>query len=255
MLKNWRAKINSIRLNYISYRRKISLSRSLKPSEISHLKPVVNIKHRWYGNSYGGFYAVPKLLHAGSIVYSVGIGKDISFDRAVIKNHQSKVFAFDPTPKSIQWIDEQKLPASFHFFSYGISKHTGSDNFYLPESPRGVSGSLVIHDDVDEKKLIEVPMKSLADITSELGHQHLDVLKMDIEGAEYDVIDSILESSVTIDQILIEFHDRFFAEKENNSKLLVEKMRSFGYEIFAASISYEEVSFIHSRALQILKIL
>lgn len=255
MLKNMRAKINSIRLNYISHRRKISLSRSLKPSEISHLKPVINIKHQWYGNSYGGFYAMPSLLNAESVVYSIGIGKDISFDLALIKKHRCSIHAFDPTPKSIQWIGEQKLPASFHFYSYGISKQTGTDKFYLPENPRGVSGSLVIHDDVDEKKLIEVPMKSLADITSELGHRHLGVLKMDIEGAEYDVIESILETSVTIDQILIEFHDRFFDEKENKSKLLVEKMRSFGYEIFAASISYEEVSFIHSRALQILKML
>jgi FkbM family methyltransferase len=253
MLKKLRTRINSIRLNYISYRRKFSISRSLKSSEISHLKPVVKVNHTWYGNSYGGFYAVPDLLHAGSIVYSLGIGKDISFDRDVIKKHGCKVFAFDPTPKSVQWIDEQKLPASFHFNSYGISKQTGIEKFYLPENPRGVSGSLVIHDDVDELKLIEVPMKSLPDITNELGHQHLDVLKMDIEGAEYDVIDSILATPVSIDQILIELHDRFFTEKENTSKILVEKMKSFGYEIFAASISYEEVSFIHSTALKTLK--
>jgi FkbM family methyltransferase len=252
MLKKLKAKVNNIRLNYFSHRRKISLSRSLKPSEINHLKPVVNVKCSWYGNSYGGFYAIPMLLNAGSIVYSVGIGKDISFDRSVIKKHGCKVFAFDPTPKSIQWIGEQKLPASFHFYTYGISKQTGNDKFYLPENPRGVSGSLVIHDDVDESKLIEVPMKSLADVTRQLGHSHLDVLKIDIEGAEYDIIESILEAPVTINQILIEFHDRFFTEKENKSKMVVKKLQKHGYEIFAASTSYEEVSFIHSGALQTL---
>jgi FkbM family methyltransferase len=250
MLKNLRAKINSIRLNYISYRRKVSLSRSLKPSEISHLKPVVNIKYRWYGNSYGGFYAVPKLLHSGSIVYSVGIGKDISFDRAIINKHGCVVFAFDPTPKSIKWIEAQKLPPGFYFHKFGLSAKTGSAKFYLPENTKGVSGSLVRHDDVDEKKFIEVPMKSFADTISEFCHQHIDVLKLDIEGAEYEVIDSILETPVRIDQILIEFHDRIFAEKEKKSKTLVEKMKDHGYQIFAASISYEEVSFIHKRVLK-----
>lgn len=253
MLKKLRARFNSIRLNYISYRRKVSLSRTLKPSEFSHLKPVVPVKCSWYGNSYGGFYAIPILLNAGSIIYSIGIGKDISFDRAIIKKHGCKVFAFDPTPKSIEWIGEQKLPASFRYYSYGISKKTGNDKFFLPENPRGVSGSLVIHDDVDERKFIEVPMKSFADIAREFDHRHIDVLKMDIEGAEYDIIKSILKSPVTIDQILIEFHDRFFSEKENKSKMVVETLQKFGYEIYAASISYEEVSFIHTRALQKLK--
>ena len=37
-------------------------------------------------------------------------------------------------------------------------------------------------------------MKSLADIANELGHSHIDVLKMDIEGSEYEVIENILES-------------------------------------------------------------
>jgi hypothetical protein len=135
-----------------------------------------------------------------------------------------------------------------------LSVKTGSAKFYLPENPKGVSGSLVRHDDVDEKKFIEVPMKSFADMISEFCHQHIDVLKLDIEGAEYDVIDSILETPVRIDQILIEFHDRFFAEKEKKSKTLVEKMKDHGYQIFAASISYEEVSFIHKRVLKAINI-
>jgi len=46
-------------------------------------------------------------------------------------------------------------------------------------------------------------MKTFDDITRELGHNHIDVLKMDIEGSEYDVIGTILASPVTIDQILV----------------------------------------------------
>ena len=37
----------------------------------------------------------------------------------------------------------------------------------------------------------------------------IDILKMDIEGAEYDVIDDIINSPVPIAQVLIEFHHRF----------------------------------------------
>ncbi len=50
-------------------------------------------------------------------------------------------------------------------------------------------------------------MKSIENIMKELGHKHIDVLKMDIESAEYDVIENILNAKISITQILIEFHD------------------------------------------------
>ena len=40
----------------------------------------------------------------------------------------------------------------------------------------------------------------------ENGHSHLDLLKMDIEGAEFEVIDSIIEDQVPINILCIEFH-------------------------------------------------
>ena len=45
---------------------------------------------------------------------------------------------------------------------------------------------------MSESRTITVQMKSFADITKELQHRHIDVVKMDIEGSEYDVIESIL---------------------------------------------------------------
>lgn len=53
-------------------------------------------------------------------------------------------------------------------------------------------------------------MKRLTDIVQELGHSHIDILKIDIEGSEYKILDSILSAPVQIDQILIEIHERFF---------------------------------------------
>lgn len=61
------------------------------------------------------FTSTPNLLTNQSVIYSFGIGKDISFDMACSNHHQSSIYAFDPTPKSIKWIKEQKLPANFHF--------------------------------------------------------------------------------------------------------------------------------------------
>jgi FkbM family methyltransferase len=214
-----------------------------------HLKKMIKCKSVWYGNSYGGFYVFPGCLNANSIVYSFGIGEDISFDKAIIENHNCSVFGFDPTPKSINWVMGQKLPDGFKFFEYGINDKSGLVDFYLPKNPEHVSGSFTIQKNVDINEKVTVQMKSFIDITHELGHKHIDVLKMDIEGAEYNVLEDILNSKITITQILIEFHDRFIENGKFKSKQAIKKLKDNGFEIFAISDSFEEISFINKNLL------
>lgn len=58
----------------------------------------------------------------------------------------------------------------------------------------------------------EYQLKSLPSIMAELGHSWVDMLKMDVEGAEYDVLPSLLthygalNQSVPVTQAQIEYH-------------------------------------------------
>ncbi len=214
---------------------------------VTRIKKEVNYSSQWYGSNYGGFYVHPDKLNSSSIVYSFGIGEDITFDKAIIENHQCRVFGFDPTPKSIKWIRTQQLPANFTFFDYGIDTTTGMVNFHLPKNKDFVSGSTISHQNVDSDDVIAVQMKSFGDIVKELDHDHIDVLKMDIEGSEYKVIESILSSNVKIDQILIELHERFFTDGTQKTKALLKSFKDHGYAVFAVSDSMEEISFIKVR--------
>ena len=47
---------------------------------------------------------------------------------------------------------------------------------------------------------------------------------MDIEGAEYDVIDDILNSNIRIHQILVELHHRFPGNINRKDKKIFEKI-------------------------------
>jgi FkbM family methyltransferase len=216
---------------------------------LSHLKIGVKCNSKWYGSTYGGFYLCPEYLNESSIVYSFGIGEDVSFDNAIIKNHDCHVFGFDPTPKSINWVKGQKQHEKFHFYEFGISNKSEFVDFYLPKNPEHVSGSATVQQHIDISRKVSVHMKTLGDIMHELGHKHIDVLKMDVEGSEYDVIEDILNSKISITQILIEFHDRFHEEGELKSKQAIEKLNRNGYEIFAVSDTFEEVSLIYKNVL------
>lgn len=214
-----------------------------------YLKKSIKCKDKWYGSDYGGFYICPELINEKSIIYSFGIGEDISFDMALINQHNCHVFGFDPTPKSINWIKSQNLPENFHFYGYGISNKSGFMDFYLPKNPEHVSGSIVVQNHLDTKEKITVKMKTFEDISLELDHKHIDILKMDIEGAEYNVIESIIKSNISITQILIEFHYRFVEDGKQRTKEIIKKLNEYGYKIFAVSDSLEEISFINENAL------
>lgn len=208
-----------------------------------YLKNTVKFNHDWFGNEYGGFYVYPDQLDENSIVYSFGIGEDISFDLQLIKTFNCKVYGFDPTPKSINWIKSQQLSSLFCFNDYGIGKQTGLVTFYLPKNVNHVSGSVFALSNLNEFEPIEVLLKKFSDI--QLNHKVIDVLKMDIEGAEYDIISSIVESDIIVKQILIEFHHRMF---DNGAKLTRDSillLRNYGYELFAYSDTMEELSFIN----------
>lgn len=208
----------------------------------------IDIEHKcpkkWYGNGYGGFYVNPTLLDKNSIIYSFGIGEDISFDTEIIRDYQCRVFGFDPTPKSIHWLKSQNTPPSFHFYPYGLGTQTEKVKFHLPKNKEHISGSVFDHGLVSEEDYVEVPLKSFRDILAETGHQYIDVLKMDIEGSEYLVIDDILRSGIPIRQLLLETHERFFPDGRDKGKKFFRSLYDHGYRIFAISDTYQEISFM-----------
>ena len=67
---------------------------------------------------------------------------------------------------------------------------------------------------------------------------------MDIEGAEYEVIEDIINSSVPINQVLIEFHHRFESIGTGMTRQAISRLNEVGYRIFNVSASGEEISFI-----------
>jgi FkbM family methyltransferase len=212
--------------------------------KIFNVKKEIDIPHEWYGNEYGGFYVSNEKLNKDAVIYSFGVGEDISFDEALINKFGCKVFAFDPTPKSIKWVESRQNPVKFIFSPYGIDEQSGIVEFLLPKNDNYVSGSVVSQINVDETKKIKVNMKCLSDIVKELDHKHIDVLKIDIEGSEYKVLTSILAAPVEIQQILIEIHERFFPDGKEKTKTLLDTMHNYGYKLFGVSKGMEELSFI-----------
>jgi len=195
----------------------------------------------------GGWWFTPEGLNESSIVYSLGVGDEIDFDLSIIDKYGVTVHGFDPTPNSIDMLAGTDLPERFHFHPWAVTAQDGSLKFY-PRLKKDGSKSDVMYTMIAEKEtiddVIEVPAYSLSSIAEKLGHQHIDLLKMDIEGAEYEVLDGLLASPIKPTQLLVEFHHRFADIGMEKTAGVIRRLRDDGYKIFAISEIGREVSFL-----------
>ena len=196
-----------------------------------------------FGDGFEGWCICPTGIGQDSVVYSFGVGTDVSFDLGLIEKYGCAVHAFDPTPKSIQWVKLQKLPDKFMLHEYGLAAHDGTVKFFPPENAEHVSHT-VLERPGREEGAFEVPVKRLATIMKELGHDRIDILKMDIEGAEYDVLDDMIASNIRPQQVLVEFHHQFKDVHAKRTKVAIKMLNKAGYALFYISGSKRELSFI-----------
>ena len=195
----------------------------------------------------GGWWFTPDGLNADSVVYSLGVGDDIDFDLSLIEKYGVHVHAFDPTPSSIDMLDSRELPRQFDFHPWAVTAADGSLTFY-PRLKKDGSKSDVMYTMIAEDETvsdaIEVPAYSLSTISEKLGHRQIDLMKMDIEGAEYEVLDGLLASPIKPTQLLVEFHHRFPGIGLEKTAEVIERLREAGYKVFAISEIGREVSFL-----------
>jgi len=188
------------------------------------------------GTRYGGWNIPAELISAKSIVYCVGCGEDISFDLGLIERFRCDVFAFDPTPRAIKYVSTHAAANPlYHFSPLGLWDKAERLRFYAPSNPKDVSHSLLNLQKTSD--YIEVPVERLSALMSLRQHTRLDLLKLDIEGAEYKVIDSIIEDRLEVDILCVEF-DEFWNPLDGDSlqriRNYVRKILDQGYRMLDA---------------------
>ena len=137
-----------------------------------------------------------------SVVYSFGILTDVDFDEAISKRFGCRVHMYDPTPISIQFMKNQTNPL-FDFHPFGVWTENTTLTFYVPK--HGGSASAIANAGNMELEKFEAPCKTISDIMAENKHSHIDVLKMDIEGAALPIMQDLIKHDIYPRQIVAEF--------------------------------------------------
>ena len=213
------------------------------------LKPDVTVNLR----SYDCWTLCPDLLKADQIVYSLGVGDTIEFDLELIDALAVEVHAFDPTPHSLQWMEKLQTPENFHFHPWAAAGCDGQLFLYPRVKPDGTK-SKVMYTIMEEKgaaddTAVEVPALTIATMMQKLGHDSIALLKMDIEGAEYGLLENLLASGIRPDQILVEFHHRFSGMETRQTLDAIDALKGAAYGLAHISVTGREFCFVKLSAL------
>jgi FkbM family methyltransferase len=197
----------------------------------------------------GNWAVLPELVGQDSIVYSFGVGDNVQWDLAMIRRFGATIHAFDPTPQSIAWVARQSLPTEFCFHDVGISNFDGSLDFYPPRRAGGM------HYSQQPRQRFGPPpqpvpgqVQRLATIARRLGHDRIDVLKLDVEGSEFDAVPDVLASGIPIGQLLVEIHYHFPGRSFRGGLALIRQIKAAGMECFYVSERGLEFGFVNLRS-------
>ena len=166
------------------------------------------------GTRYGGWWLDSSAVRADPLVIDCGLGEDISFDVAFLARFGGRVIGIDPNPASLAWCRERCPPgmelrdrAFWTAAGATLTFHLPRPKAQLPEGADGVSGSLrADHPYVGGGETRQVQTTSLEEVLA--GREECDVLKLDIEGAEFEVLAELVRRGELrrCRQLLVEFH-------------------------------------------------
>jgi FkbM family methyltransferase len=163
---------------------------------------------------------------------------------ALVEKFDCDVWGFDPTPKTVLWAEKQKFSPRFHFVPVGLAGKDGELEFEPPANPNYIS----FYPRTEAGgNTVKCRVARLETLMKELNHTRVDVLKMDIEGGEYDVIDDFLNGDVRPTQLMVEFHHDMYDYKAAHTRKSVTALHEAGYRRFYVSGVGREHGYLYTK--------
>jgi FkbM family methyltransferase len=181
------------------------------------------------GSAWGGWTVPEGLIEPSWLCYSVGAGADISFDLELIRRHRVRVRAVDPVAEyvSLAARHAQREPRlSVHHAA--IALVDGPVRMQVTHDP--VSRSVSAAGLYDGHRFVELPGRTLSSLMAELGDGRVDLLKLDVEGSEYDVIPTLDLQRMGVKVLATQLHH---TGSVRDARALIARLERAGYVLVA----------------------
>ena len=172
-----------------------------------------------YGKDHGKYF-LPKLKNRkfDKWIISAGVGDNISFDIEML-NLGYKIIFIDPTPLAIEYFknnfDHEFYKKKSIFYKKGLWKTKTSLKFFY--SDKNVISNTISNYNQSNKS-IDIETITIGDIMLENKIDSVFLIKLDIEGAELEIVDYIFQKKIKPHYLLIEFD---FLKQQNLFRVII----------------------------------
>ena len=186
------------------------------------------------------------------VVFDIG-GHIGSFTtKAARKCIHGQVFSFEPTPETFSILNQNvKDLKNVKAFRIAISDHSGTEQIYLSDN-NPAENSLFRKTD----KQIDVELMTLHDFFSKYEVNRVNLMKLDCEGAEYQIItSSINELKNKVEKIVMEVHEPkyFNIPVHHTIQSLIEIMQTNGFKVnFRRDNQYQGYIYAENRNIGVI---
>lgn len=167
-------------------------------------------------------------IEEGDVVVDIGFNYGLFSITSKMKN-PSRIIGFEPNPKLCKTFTENYRGDGIELYNYAVSDKDSRVIFY----ENGDSAMSTIKQDINKeyrKNYYEVESISINRIIDTFSLTKIDYFKVDCEGSEFEIFESIPEEYLreNVKKIAIEFHD--FLDSDNVQKL-IGKLKNCGFNL------------------------
>jgi FkbM family methyltransferase len=190
------------------------------------LRPVRPAGMVRFGSYYGGWW-VQEVDPAQGAAFCVGAGTDVTFDLE-LQRLGYRVYTVDPTPSAVEYVE--KSHPELTFIPVGVWHESGDLQF--EQNPEWTEvwaiGAAKTQQAGPAASVQTLPVLTVKDLFDSTGEQRVAILKLDIEGAEHDVIRSMIRDAVRPRCLCVEFDDHRTVRVISTTRAL----RRYGYDLY-----------------------
>jgi len=182
--------------------------------------------------------------------YSIGLRKKVKKNPTIIdiganvgyftmfaasKYPDSTIYSYEPIYSNFEKLIKNKQlndTKKIYCFNKAVCGHNGIIEIFFDKTDSFTTSATIVNDNInDDLQSIDVQCLTLAEVFKENNINNCDLLKLDCEGAEYDILfNTPKEILIKIDQMAIEVHSG--KNEKENLYSLKEFLLKFNFKLF-----------------------
>lgn len=173
---------------------------SIPKNEVFRIKDVIE----------EGCYSLPNFRRSNSPDIIVDIGANVGCYTMYIKmnNPNASIYCFEPVPAITELLSQNTAIFS-NIYIKNIALSNKNETGWIDIHPVN-SGENRLRNETSQKgnhkSSIEIPVHDASNVFTNLGLEHIDILKIDTEGCEVQILKSLRKRLWNIDYIVLEYH-------------------------------------------------